>query len=158
MWPGHHLTGDNDHEGAPAVAPDVRPRLPKEPYKLLPGVYGAAAAAGAGVTNRAAPDAVPPPAARNGYPPQSPRGESIRGGPGRGPRDLAGEAPPGCPSGHVEASNPREVGGRSEREKVVWFCRDEAVVLGNSQWRVAAVPDHSLGFCECQKDVTGKTK
>jgi len=110
MWPGHHLAGDNDHEGAPAVAPDVRPRLPKEPYKLLPGVYGAAAAAGAGVTNRAAPDAVPPPAARNGYPPQSPRGESIRGGPGRGPRDLAGEAPPGCPSGHVEASNPREVG------------------------------------------------
>lgn len=76
--PGHDLAGDDDHEGAPTVPADVRPRLPEEPHKLLPGDAGASANTGA--TSRAAPDAAAPPAARNGYLPNSPGWESICGG------------------------------------------------------------------------------
>jgi hypothetical protein len=55
------------------VAPDVRPRLTKEPHKLLPGVHGGGGA-GAGFTNRAAPDSASTPAACNSYPPHPPGG------------------------------------------------------------------------------------
>jgi hypothetical protein len=59
VWPGYDLTGDDDHEGAPAVAPDVRPRLTEESDELLPQLH----AAGAGIPSGAAPDAASPPAA-----------------------------------------------------------------------------------------------